>query len=413
MLPLLAVVAAVLISVFYPLAHSRGAVVRLSSPFHVEVAGAPTPVHTLRLAIEMAAHIAFPQLEDAEIVLAGTQPVLSPLSPGRSVTVLTKLDITTSEGAPLIWVVPVTLTNTPAVGRDAQRLLVSDSPETVSDDGILDAGTLGASQTARILYHHQNGRTDRNMWLILTLVNPTPSPVRLLIVGATGGPHPDELRAGHTAARGFLEQYWARAGVFLQLPPNGIIPLLATRVPPNDVASGLAQIAVLEGSGVEVQLAAQFPRRGEPPVFSRILPLDTQHQRGVVGPPVVARSFSYAVGGPEPMMWVGANEDLLRDEVSGEPLHGNYGVIYTFDVQLTNPTAHPTTVALAIHANSGLAGATLLVNGALLDIPSVGPGPPRTVTTVHLPPTANGHLRISTMSEGGANYPVLFTVGPP
>ncbi|HKV44558.1 MAG TPA: hypothetical protein VJT32_07790 [bacterium] len=151
-------------------------------------------------------------------------------------------------------------------------------------------GPLEAAQTARILYHHQNGRSDRTMWLILTLINPTPVRARLSIVGATGGPHPDELRAGHAAARGFLEQYWARAGVFLELPPNAIIPLLATRVPPNDVASGLAQIALLEGSRVEAQLAAQFPRKGEPPVFSRTLPLDTQHQRGMVGPPFAPES---------------------------------------------------------------------------------------------------------------------------
>ncbi|HKV44559.1 MAG TPA: hypothetical protein VJT32_07795 [bacterium] len=112
-------------------------------------------------------------------------------------------------------------------------------------------------------------------------------------------------------------------------------------------------------------------------------------------------------------MWVGANEDLLRDEVSGEPLRGNYGVIYTFDIQLTNPTAHPVAAALAIHANSGSAGATVLVNGTLIDVPSARPDAPRTVATVHLPATSSEHLRISTMSEGGASYPVLFTVGPP
>ena len=394
-------------------ARGHGPTVKLSSPFRVEVTGAPAPVRTLRLGIETAAHIAFPELEDAEIVLVATQPPLRPLPAGQSVTIEAHLAITTPEGSPLVWVVPVTVTNTPAAWPDAQRLFVSDSPEIVSREGILYTETLDAFQTARILYHHQNGRGDRPLWLLVILSNPTPSPARLWVVGATGGPHRDELLVGHTAARGFLEQYGARAGVFLEVPPYGTLPLMATRVLPQEVASGLAQIALLRGVHVDVQLAAQFPQKDEPPIVSRILPVDTQHQRGAFAAPLITRTLSYTAHGPVAAMWVGADADLLHDQASGAPLQGNYGVIYTFEVQLTNPTPEPFTAALAMHANGGPAGATLLINGALIDVPAVQPDTPRTVTRVQVPATAGTRLHISTVSEGGANYPVLFTLGLP
>jgi hypothetical protein len=198
------------------------------------------------------------------------------------------------------------------------------------------------------------------------------------------------------------------------VPPTGEkILLLATRVPPHQVASGLAQMEVLAGSGVDVQLAAEFPRQDEPPVVSRVLPLDTDHQRGVFGVPLAARTFSYTVDGPVAMMVIGDQPDLLRDEASGAPLAGNYGVIYAFDVQLTNPTAATFRAVLAMHAVGGPAGGTFLVNGVPFDVPAVLPNAPRIVMTLPVPAGGGAHLHISTISEPGASYPLLITVGPP
>jgi len=394
-------------------AQGRTPAVKLSTPLHADVTGAPAPVLTLRRAIRIAAHSAFPELEDAEITVTRTQPSLTPLLPGRSETVQADLAVTTPGAGTIVWFVAVTLTNVSVAWRDARRLFVSDSPETVGTEGILYAGTLITSDTARILYHHQNGRTDRDMWLLLLLSNSTPSPARLWVSGATGGPLADELLAGHTAAGGFLAQYWTHAGTLVDIPPNGLLPLLATRVPPGQVASGLAQFAILQGNQVDVRLEAQFPRMGDPPVPSRVLPMDTQHQRGMFGAPLVTQTLSYTVAGPVAQMWIGADNDLLRDETSGVSLQGNYGVIYVFDVQLTNLDPTPATVALAMHASGGAAGATIQINGGLVDVPVVQPIAPRTVATLRIPASTNMDLRVSTLSEAGSSYPVLFTIGPP
>jgi len=389
------------------------AVVSLSTPLQIEVSGDPAPISVLRRAIRIAAHSAFPELQDAEIALAATRPTLTALPSGRSMHVRADLAVMTPGTGTIVWVVSVTLVNVTVPWHDAQQLFVSDSPETVDTDGILYSGIIRGGRAARILYHHQNAKATRDMWLSLGLTNTSPDPVQVCIFGATGGPAADELFAGHFAARGFLEQYQARAGIVVNVPPAGFVPILATKVPPDQVASGLAQIAVLRGSGVQVQLEAQFPRIGEPPVFSRVLPMDTQHQRGVFGAPLVQRNLSYTVAGPVAQLWLGADQDLLRDEMNGAPLQGNYGVVYSFDVRLTNPGPDPRVVALIVHANGGPAAAAIVVNGTLEDLAMVQPDAPQPAATLRIPAASSVDAHISTMSEAGSYYPLLMTVGPP
>lgn len=88
-------------------------------------------------------------------------------------------------------------------------------------------------------------------------------------------------------------------------------------------------------------------------------------------------------------------------------------MIYAFDVQLVNPDPTPATVALAMHANGGAAGATLQFNGRLVDVPVVQPNAPRAVATFRIPAAVNVDVHVSIMSEPGSNCPVLFTIGPP
>jgi hypothetical protein len=255
------------------------------------------------------------------------------------------------------------------------------------------------------------------MWLLLILSNPTSdpkaAPSRVWVSAAAGGAQKDELLAGHSTAKGFFEQYLSHAGYWLDLSTGNPIQVLATRIPPHQVASGLAQMAVVRGGPLEVQLEAQFPRENQPPTLSRALPVDNVHQRGVFGAPFIPLTFSYTVDGPVAMMVIGDQPDLLRDEASGAPLAGNYGVIYAFDVQLTNPTAATFRAVLAMHAVGGPAGGTFLVNGVPFDVPAVLPNAPRIVMTLPVPAGGGAHLHISTISEPGASYPLLITVGPP
>jgi hypothetical protein len=112
-------------------------------------------------------------------------------------------------------------------------------------------------------------------------------------------------------------------------------------------------------------------------------------------------------------MTLGGDADLLHEGATGTGLQGNYGVIYTFNVEMNNPTSDPAVVALVMHADGGQARGSFLVDNQLINGPTVQPNAPKTITTIHLAPGVSRTIRIITMPESGSNYPVHLILGPP
>lgn len=310
-------------------------------------------------------------------------------------------------------VIPVTLSNVILPWSDAQMLLVSNSPETLSFGKVLFAGALKHGQTIRLLYHHQNGSTTRRMLISVTLSNPARAPVMLWVTGAQSGTDGDELALGHAAARSFLEQYWDHAGFLVQVPGNTTLPLFVSDLAPLAIGSGLAQVRLVRGDRLNLQVVAHLDGEAEPPPASLAADFDRTHPRGDFKRPQIARTLTYTAGGRSVAMDIGADADLLREETTGELLQGNYGVIYSFEVQAQNPTPEPAPVALVMHAVGGQARGTFLVGDQLIDGPTVQPNAPQVLTSLRLAPGLRRTLRIATMPESGSNYPVRLTFERP
>ncbi len=379
----------------------------------LSVTGGPTPVETLRLGIVTAVRVAIPDARTAQVAVTGAVPPLTELPAGSSAAVQAVVAITPLGGAPSVHVIPVTLTNVVLPWSDAQVLLVSNSPETLPFGKVLFHGALAASQTVRLLYHHQNGSKTKHMLITVTLSNPARSPVTLWVSGAESGTGPDELAMGHAAARQFLEAYWNHAGFVLQIPANTTLPLFIHDLAPLMVGSGLAQIQLVEGDRLILQVVARLEGEADPPTASFAPDFDKTHQRGTFTHPFISRTLTYAAGGPPVAAVLGDDADLLREGQTGERLQGNYGVMYTYTVRASNPTADPAPVALVMHAVGGQARGTFLVGDRLIDGPTVQPNAPRVLTTLRLGPGAHRSLRIATMPESGSNYPVRLTLGLP
>ena len=149
-----------------------------------------------------------------------------------------------------------------------------------------------------------------------------------------------------------------------------------------------------------------------PPTASVFLPVrDRVHQRGTFEHPQIEQHRDYVVGGPFAMMVLGAEQDLLHERDSGDPLQGNYGVTYTFPIHIHNPTTTPATVVLEMHAVGGQAGEVFRIDDRIVEVPRVPAGGVLPVATVRIPGGADRVLVVSTMPESGANYPVLLTLG--
>ena len=382
------------------------------APVAISVTGGPTPVNTLRLAIEAAARATLPEAREAEVDVLGVLPPLSPLNSGVTASAQATVGISSPSGPTQRRILPVVFTNQVQQWTDAQVLLVSNSPEKLPFGKVLYNGALTSGQTARLLYHHMNGSSTQRMTIEVTLSNPTALPLTLWVTGAAAGPAANELTIGHAAALRFLEQEALHAGFMMTVPPNTTMPLFVQDLPPLAIVSGLAQVAVVGGDRLNLQVVARLAGESEPPTASYQPNFDAIHQRGAFGQPSIVRQLKYSADGPLVTMTLGADGDLLHNNAN-VALQGNYGVVYTFNVDVSNPTDSPAVASLVMHADGGQAQGTFVVDGQLVEGPVVQPNAPQLVTAVHLAPGSTRTLQIITMPESGSNYPVRLLLGPP
>jgi hypothetical protein len=390
------------------LAGDRG--VPAASP-RIAVTGDPAPIETIRTALLAAAPQILPEAGDARVTLRQTIPSLLPLSPATGTIVRAIFQMASSGALPVTRAVPVEINHQVAPWQDAQRLLVSNSPEAVKFSTLLFTAALGPAETARLVYHHQNAAT-RRMTLTIALANPTPNPVQVWVTAGVPSAGADELRIGHVAARDFLAQYWRHAAFLFSIPAHATAPVFVQALAPGEIASGLVRVAPVGDAVLALQVIGRLDGDLDPPTASVFLPVrDRLHQRGTFEHPQIEQHRDYVVGGPFAMMVLGAEQDLLHERDSGEPLQGNYGVTYTFPIHIHNPTTTPATVVLEMHAVGGQAGEVFRIDDRIVEVPRVPAGGILPVATVRIPGGADRLLVVSTMPESGANYPVLLTLG--
>ena len=112
-------------------------------------------------------------------------------------------------------------------------------------------------------------------------------------------------------------------------------------------------------------------------------------------------------------MMVGEDHDSLRESQSGVALNGNYGVVYTFRVDINNPGPLSEVLALVLHAIGGQASGTVLIDDRIVDVPRVKSGDRQVVTKIRLAPRERRIVTIATMPESGANYPIRLLLASP
>jgi hypothetical protein len=381
-------------------------------PVQVEVTGDPAPIETLRLAILTTARAVVPEARGGgQLSLSETAPPLQPLPAASEMALRAVVQVIPSGARPVTHTVPVDIKNEVLPWADAQALLVSNSPETLPFGKVLLNESVLAGQTVRLLYHHANGSPAQRMTIAVNLSNPDRGAITLWVTGAAGSSGSDELALGHAAARAFLDQYWHRAGFMVRVPGNTTLPLFLHDLAPGAIASGLTQLTLLDGDHVNIQVFARMDGEMDPPTMSYAPNFDKIHQRGSFDRPQFVHPVTYTVGGPLAMMSVGDDQDALRQSQTKTVLSGNYGVVYSFPVEVINPSPLPTILGLVMQAVGGQTSGTILIDDHIVDVPRIRSGERRLVSTIHVPAGEHRTVIISTMPESGANYPVRFTFG--
>ncbi len=286
------------------------------------------------------------------------------------------------------------------LGVESTRLLFSNHPESVTATGLLYQASAEPGSTNRLFLHHEN-RTARPLRILAHLTNPGSEPVECLITEAIGGPHRDPILAGHRAAVRFLDLYKDGVGRLVRIPPRSVRVVLDRRAARLQTVSGVIDVRPLSGGPLVCQVRAET-QLALPPAGPALLE-EARKAIEVYSPAQKQVSGRYAVGGG--FLFVAMGKTPVPSLDGQRCLLGNYGVLYTFDIELTNPLPAPHDVHLAISPRGGWARGAFLYQGKVIE--TAGAGPPREspITSVRLAPNQTRRIVLSSLPAGGSFYP--------
>jgi hypothetical protein len=301
---------------------------------------------------------------------------------------------------------------------DPVQLFYDDDPEHVNDDGVLFRATVTAAAPTRLYYYHDAGQDPRRLVVALTAASQDPTSVQL--VEAVAGPNMDVMHVGHTVAKNFLLTKTRGLGTVVSLPQDQ--PFLLTDLPmaSRQLVSGTVDLRVLSGGPVTVTvLAASAGIDPRSLLSGPVLPGDGHHRTGVFQVSGFgAHALSYSIGGSNPATLVIGDTDPTPPSADpGAQGHdyGDYGVLHTIDLTISNPSPNPATAYLYFKPLAGPARGSFLVDGSLDEIGCVRVAQPYQISSFELSPGQTTRAVVQTMTDGGSFYPaeIGLTSTPP
>jgi hypothetical protein len=293
---------------------------------------------------------------------------------------------------------------------DPSLLLVSNRPEAVVADGLLFSEEVDARLPIRLLYHHKNGTPDQSWILSIVLTNRSARTAQLLLITGLAGPSPDTLYVGHAATPRFLQNLVAGRGYVLEIAPRSSFAFTAQIMPPHQVVSGILQFHLLQGEELGVRVQIRSPLLPDRTTDAPVSPEGSLHPKGTFAGPTVtiARAVDPTQAATIADLGFAAT---LRDIRTGEPLTGDYGVVYRLTITATNPLPREVSAELMATAANGPARGAFLIDGRLVEV-SFRPNDQRVLATLTIPAGQAVQVQVVTMPAAGSNYPVRLTLRP-
>jgi hypothetical protein len=298
----------------------------------------------------------------------------------------------------------------PRISPDS--LMVSDYPERLTENGMLFTADLRSEQPSRFLYFHYNPPGQPSRRIVLRAQNLSREPSIVQFISGRGGPSSNEMEVGHTATKRFLVNVVQNQGRLLTLAGNSTTEIFVQDLPPGNIVCNLLQLRVLSGGNVHLTLFAQNADEspGAEIASAELLEATRQHARGIY--PIAEFHFAseWKVNGDYLELPVG--ELPLPNNLRGQALRGDYGVLQSFVVNVENPQASPQAVAIYENPRGGRSTGTYLIDGVLVQSHQVPPYSRYKVRQYVVP--AHGFVRITivTMPEAGSSLPLRLIFAP-
>lgn len=278
-------------------------------------------------------------------------------------------------------------------------LVVSNSPERLSEPASLFIYPVPARKSLRLLYHHKNV-TSIPLRFIIT-VKATAGSGKMGALLAAAGPVLDEVFAGHKA----VSRYWN------QVPKTKAMWSLSTQesmlldvlIKPDEIVSGIFECE----SDVDTVFESRVIDPEYPDASYAVMARDVTPM--VYLSPTMVRDVFYRIGDIVSEIPIGGLP-FVRNPLSEYPLKGNYGVTYKIHANLENPDRVARRVMLFFSPVGGIARAVVRLNGTqVLQTGNVGgTGFPAIVEllSLNLPPQSKKNMVLEIIPQSGSYYPV-------
>ncbi|MEQ1823004.1 MAG: hypothetical protein ABL949_10875 [Fimbriimonadaceae bacterium] len=389
----------------------------------ISVTGDPANGDTIKSAVEGAMWTRFEVLDSAAYEFA--VPAIPGLGFSQHTTIPVSVTASAPNALPAKGVVNVIVKNESISYRAESELWYSNHPENVQQPGNLFGASLRNGEAVRMLYHHIND-SPAGIVLMVQAVNPTMQPARLLIIPGDSKPDKNPVLAGIVAAEQLLKSWVKFSGEVVTIPPMSSIPISMRRLAPQETASGLCYLRLIDGPAeitVRTDAAASSPADGRSALAMQTTmpwqrlgaaPLDARLGIAAKSPfvypwPFKTQSVDYSVGGRHAFVRIG---QVPISTVNGEGLDGNFGVFYSIEANCANPGSESADLEVVFEASAGYSGALFVLNGEVKRTPLLQPKEEVLVAKIKLAAGEKRRFALMTVPLSGSSYPATIVIRP-
>ncbi|MCS7224878.1 MAG: hypothetical protein NZ959_10030 [Armatimonadetes bacterium] len=375
--------------------------VRVAQPPTAFVSGSTVPLRLLTEAVENALRLSLETRLGAE--WAYDPPTVNGSIPGSLI-----LRVRASGPDLLPFDQPIALSIRPfsQTPGDAKALVISNDPETFYEPGSLLQGSIAPSFTIRLLSHHRNGM-NRTVHLALQIINASDVPTWISLRGSVSGPAQSELSVGHIATRDYLTSLMSDSAIRLQIPPQTVYSLFPMAMGPGLTATHILDIRNEDGSQLFYRLMASprpvpkvSPLEGSS--LSDLFGINDYHARFVETTKEV--EGTHRAG--QRWTYISIGKDGIRHPDGIKRLQGNYGVIYRVRLHFVNETDRVHLATAEVEAAGGVARGALVVDGRLVQLPTLQSHQRWPLTSFELNPGERRTVSLVTLPAPGSFYPL-------
>jgi hypothetical protein len=207
-----------------------------------------------------------------------------------------------------------------------------------------------------------------------------------------------------------MEKRNKQEGVLLDLEPGESVEVFKQLLKPGNTASGLCELQTLTGKVICTLLAGNKDLGGESNFFMHKR-LPNMFRGGVFKTTMVEDTVSFNTSQSEKLFRLGGNPKVI-DEVSGDFLKGNYGLMYKITVYLDNRQNKKSRLLdLVMIPAGGMVRGNMQINDMLYETKLLQSKKDEgLIKRIELFPNEFRRMTIETMPQPGSYYPVNLLI---